>query len=946
MRDKYIDTGIKAVLVIVASLPIGYLLEPQVCGENTPGLLSYILQSTEQQPPVATTKKKVAPTTVTRRITTRKPRSIQRPAAAEEENTDDDDDGGITDDNEPDTTTIADRRSGEDEGKDKNTESEDDEEPADEGELVDIKKAKASFHDEGDIDKPVQEEHFKGQLSVSSWNSPKSLKQQLTSRIRIALTKTGINNISAFLADPANRLMLAQWQLLQSADMDGLAKLMHNRKAAESLTPLLNDLPWVSAFVYDGELKNADVALNMIYNMRQADPSMDGTMVESGSGVANPYMKRYIAAAVATEYARHNWYDLPVEKEGESPHSRRLAKLVGQYADGLAAERTARRRKGKKEAADPYKFARERYLFYASAWDEELLNSKFATTPNWLLRFICGWEGCSDYGTPTTMKWLIDNVSLPAEQYLSAHIKVDYLPTNIYTATLTGGTPAHMPSYYEPFDMLYPDNKAKEVRDIGGVCVQLSHFGAAAACANGIPALTMGEPGHCSYTVYHDGKWVPCNSFSETRTLASQYWDFETFTDLELLTKMYTQGQRTRDAQLICTLASVHHELRSDKNARLLYELAQVMQPLYLPLWNQYLSTMARTLRNKSDKALEINNFICEHLAPEHPQLCARYLEENIYPILLKSIRKPNDRLAAFLAYITNLKTNEKKDWDIDTILNLQYDALKSSTQHRQRYLEAICDHVQQNPDFVPALGWAISKVFMENRGLSNKYLKMVDEVIAKLSPDDPDEAIQRMAVQSAVIRAAEDMRVAMLSDPHFKGPRPEFCVELISKYSSDYRPADDDDQSKLPPFKSPSGHLISPGSIVMLSSYSKDRLQFASHASALTTDGGSISSEVGRNHQLTIELPKVSTIGRIVIIPTNGCSSYAEWFIETSTDGKKWDLLQKLPNELNEPSITIDIKHNFPRAKFVRIDSGGGIFMPGINFKAVLIYDNRKSAK
>lgn len=906
MFNLWVDRIYRAVLIFIVAAALGYVIEPLFFKNVPDKLIAKETRTRTTQKPKAENKDgKVKPT--------------KGELAADE--------GGNNDD----------KRVVESENDDREK-IEEHETKTDRGEMVDVKKVRLSLkEDEGDG--PVQEPPHIGKRTALQWTNPKLVKRQLAMNIRANLSKVGINNIIEFLKDKEVRLMLAQWQLLHSSDIDVLANLMRDKKVSESLAPLLNDLPWVSSFVYDGEFAHGEIALAMLYHLRQTDPNMDRDIIEDNSKVQIG-MKRRIAAAVAAEFARHGWHELATSApKAKSGRDRRVANLMGEYATDFARTRSNMPRQGKtnQRTQDPYCLARERYQYFARSWEKGMLNTSFGSTPGWLMRFICGWQGASKFGTVSTMEWLRDNIALPVEDYSSAHVFVPYLPTNKYGDSIFSGM------YYEPYDVLYPGNYSKEVRDVGGVCVQLSHFGAAAACSNGVPGLILAEPGHCAYAVYINGRWVPSNSYSENRMLGEKYWDMESFNDLELLSQMFSQGQRTRDAQLICSLAALFHEANDERNSRSLYEVSLAIQPLYLPLWNHYIDTIGPILKRRPKEAMVANEFLCSHLAPEHPELCSHYLEEYIYPLMLQSIRRPNERLKVFMSYIEHLKTNEKREWPMGEVLENHFAALGRQTHIRHQYIESICEMVQKHPSFVPAMGWAVNKALRENKVLSTKVLKMVDAALEGLSAQDKEQAPMRRALHASIIRAAEDIRAMLLQDSRIKWPRVEFCKQLVEKYSQEY--LDPNGKSSLPPFTSPGGNLISPGSIAMIDSYSADQDHFLQHAAAFTLQGGCIRSEKGAGRNLTIELPQASFIGGIVIIPFGGCGVYADWYVETSIDGKKWQLLQELPNELDEKSITINIKHSAPRAKFIRINSGGGVFLPGIDFKAVLVYDNHKSA-
>lgn len=889
--------GIMMWIFVLATVAffVGYYFEPQIMGEG-----GYVPIEPPEQSVTRKQTAKVKKTTDVKQVVQREDHHDRKDDSAEE-------DGDESED------------TGDDEGED----------------VIDLAKARRLIG-ESDGRGPAREEKYSGRLPANAWHNPKTLKRQLFSQLRSKLNRHGGKDVSALLKDPEARLMLAQWELLHRTNIDRLAAMFRNRKMVESLTPLLNDLRWVTSFVYDGELEEADVALAMVYHFRQHDPKMDMDVLHENSSV-EPGIKRRIAAAVAVEFARHHWYGGDHEERQMSKKEAKALQLMGEKnAANYRQIRSAKRAHGKQKE-DIYRLALERYFYFAQSWDEGLLNTDFGMLPGWLMRIVCGWKGDSAFGSPSTMRWLRDNTSVAVAQTKSMHSQVPYLPTNKY------GDSVHSEWYYQPYDALYPGNFAKEVRDVGGVCVQLSHYAAASACANGVPAMTLSEPGHCSYAVYINGEWVPSNTVSANRFLHVNYWDYESWNDLQMFTAMYQQGQRTRNTQMVCTLATMLADNKSGARARKLYELAVSMQPLYLPLWINYLETAGTQLKRNPNQFLELNELFCSTLAPEHPELCARYLMEHIYPAMLKPLHQPRKKLEAFLSYINHLNVNDKWEWDMETILELQYSELGKNPAVRHEYLESIANCVEKHPEFTPALGWAVSKAFDENQLLSKRMLAIVDKLLGQI-PEDDEHAASRRGLHGSVIRAAEYMSAKLLENPRIKWPSKKVCSELIAKHSEEYLQQGAGDTS-LPPFTPPEGTLISPGAIVMLSSHrAADQDSFTRHAAALTTQGGLIQSEQNNGSVLTLELTRASHIGGIVIVPTRGCAVYTDWFIETSVDGKKWEILQYLPNGESKPYVTVKVKHNQPNAKFIRINSGKGIFCPGIDFRAVLVYDNKNA--
>ena len=782
---------------------------------------------------------------------------------------------------------------------------------------------------EDDGRRPVNEEKFSGSLSVTSWHNPKAVERRLATQIRNKLRTVDRAKVMEFIMAPENRLMIAQWDMLHRCDLDALSKLMSDHKVANSLAPLLNDLPWVSSFVYDGENNKPEVALAMINHFRQVDPNMDRDVVED-TGDVKPGVKRRIASAVAVQFSRNQWYG-----EGRELTEKELKDMAD---TGTPAARGSSRRNKDKEKKDHFRLARERYLYFSKSWDDGLLHSKFGTLPDWLMHFVCGWksEMKSPFGSATSLRWQRDNVSAPARNFTGMAYQVEYLPLNVFGDTIFTSW------YYEPFSAIQPGLHSKVVRDVGGVCGSLSHFGASSAVANGVPAITMGEPGHCAYSVYLDGKWVPCNSISEKRGSHWSCWGMSTWSALQMYTAMYEDGQRTRNAQLICALGDLFAAKNSPNSALKLYEMSMTMQPLNNAVWMHYLETAAKSLRSPA-KYLGVNDYVCTSVAPTHPEMCAHYLKDIIYPSMLKALRTPKQKLIAFGSYFSHLDQNEKAEWDIEGMLDAQYESLGKANTFRESYFKMIAESVHKHPDFGVALSWALRRAYAESKNLGEKVRQMVDKLLAD-TPDDEENADTRTQMNAAVVRAAEESGLRTLNaNSRLNTRERDFYISLADTYSKDYLEADEG-AKPMPNFTAPGGNLISPGGLVMLDAYAPDQKIIAKHAAALTSTGGRISSEKGKHRKLIIELPKKSYIGGVVIVPASAtCGKYRDWFIETSADGKNWQLLQNLPDSSDKPCLVLDVKHNPPNAKFIRIDSGAEQNQ-GIDFQAILVYDNKKA--
>ncbi len=739
----------------------------------------------------------------------------------------------------------------------------------------------------------LNEADYQGDLPATAWGAPVSLEKQLSSRIRSGLKNRDIQSIQAFIAKPENRLMLAQWEVLHRADLKELSKVLKG-EAARDLAPLLNNLRWVSALAYDGELEKTEVVLAMIHHFRQVDPNMDKD-ANAEEGARPSMLKARTAAAVAVEFTRNGWYG-----EDKELTAKEIATMREQ---GIVLPK----RKGKGKA-DLYRLARERYLYLAESIDGELLNGGYAKLPDWLLHFVCGWKGNSPFGTASTMRWLRDNVSAPARFYEGMAYQVPYRPTNIF------GDSIHGAEYYQPFEPLYEGNFSKMTRDVGSVCGGLSHYGTSAACANGVPAFTMGEPGHCAYAVYINNKWVPCNSIGEEHHPHWSVWGESSWSALQMMTAMYQDGARTRDAQYVATIASVYADNRNAEHALDLYEMSAGMQPLYKPVLTYYIDTATDSLRSNARKWIGVNKFICESVAKNHPEMCSKFLMGKIYPAMFAHVRSDKHKMQAFRDFFGYLDTNQGGAWDIEPLLTQQYNSMGKAQARRLEYMKMVIDVGASKTDFSQAIAWAVRASAQEGKRMGEKVFEMATQAAANSSDKE--------LMDAAFIRAGEELGDAA----------------LVLKYSEPYLGK----QTEMPFFERPAGNLVSPEGYVVVDEPFEDQRIFTQHQAALTETGGFIRSRPGKHQPVTVVLPKVTPLGAVVIVPKGGCSEYRDWKVEISHDGKAWETLMHLPDSSEEKHVRVDVTGG-QKARYIRIDSGDKQEI-GIQFNAILVYDNTKA--
>ncbi|MBR2145518.1 MAG: hypothetical protein IJ956_08260, partial [Akkermansia sp.] len=348
---------------------------------------------------------------------------------------------------------------------------------------------------------PAPQKQAQPQLTTSKdWQNPAALRDKLGKQIEARLKGTDEAALKSFLQSPANRLLLANYALATAEILseqaytnfqNELQKQLDTRKnkleklekelpelggtavestrykinklkgeiagiEAEMKQPIrladvvkrprggkligliANDLGWIGDVVYSGECMMPGRMLNMLANMMERYTRM----------LPDDRLPRDIATATALEFARHGWSVDAACKRAE---------------------------------------------YFVRNWRQDRLHKIFDTLPLWQRRVVCGWKGDHSSGTPESFSWALYNVNVTDDRYTGCCWRCGYVLHNVY------GESVHGEPYYSAFEGMYTGRHHQFTQDVGGVCGSLSHFGASAACAAGVPALTMGEPGHCAY---------------------------------------------------------------------------------------------------------------------------------------------------------------------------------------------------------------------------------------------------------------------------------------------------------------------------------------------------------------------------------------------------------------------------------------------------------------
>ena len=304
-----------------------------------------------------------------------------------------------------------------------------------------------------------------------------------------------------------------------------------------------------------------------------------------------------------------------------------------------------------------------------------------------------GWAGEGGWGEDSLV-WLRDHVKLPVKDYIGACWQAPYRLENVF------GDSIHGRNYYAPFDKMV---HAERVRFVGGVCGSLSHYGATAARANGIPAITMGEPGHCAYAVRTArGEWTPAYSLSWERGLHTSLWGC-TWTQLVLQEKVLGEKYAADRSSLHLWQARA----LKDKNPDLAdkaYLLVLKAQPLGHPAWLEY----AAWLRDSRKlEPLQWKKFHDEALAalagyPEAAWEVIRIVETAV----MKDV--PADERIPFLLSFHNAIAGKDGPvmWALPRALDEQATLLGNPAAELEFFEQAVALHARSGSWLAPVVAW------------------------------------------------------------------------------------------------------------------------------------------------------------------------------------------------------------------------------------------------
>lgn len=338
---------------------------------------------------------------------------------------------------------------------------------------------------------------------TSAWKTPDKIRQTLAARITKSLPGLSTKQVTTFIKNPENLRLLLLYRLAEAetGSREGYAR--YNENLTKAVTQKLEAIAQLEKEV---SAKNGPEKTNAKYRLSCARKDLKVLQREAKYPADLSKCGKVLQAILSD----NEWME-QIAYSGELHNFTRVVQIIAAVAEGDAKAL----RKGVERdttTAIALEYARcggkltaavERAQYFLKYQRQGRLNSSFDTLPIHQRRVVCGWKHDHRAGTIKAFEWALDNMHLPDWQYPASCWRCGYILDNVYGDSIHG---AH---YFAPWEGVYTDNHMILTKEVGGVCGGLSHFGAASACANGVPALTAGEPGHCAYIVLINGHWTP-----------------------------------------------------------------------------------------------------------------------------------------------------------------------------------------------------------------------------------------------------------------------------------------------------------------------------------------------------------------------------------------------------------------------------------------------------
>ncbi len=538
-----------------------------------------------------------------------------------------------------------------------------------------------------------------------------------------------------------------------------------------------------------------------------------------------------------------------------------------------------------------------RYKFFQKQEKKGLLHPNYVNLKPWELRFVVSipqqdWDDAS-------YEFAAKGINMPWDKYGISCWAAVYTDPSKFGDTVQGG------AYNLPYAN---ESWAEATLRNGGVCGAMSHLGAIAAMAHGIPAYTCGQPGHCAYGVRPErGKWI--GGFGgPDGGMHNHIFGRQAPTSYNLMEAVLGDDKKVAWAYRKSFCARALEALGKDAEAEKMWKSALKDSPMH-PFFRAPLHAL---MVKRGVSPAECYEYLVKEMLPHYDGhgVAAMDATENLADVIKEMSEK--QQLAIYKMEQEALATTPSS-WAIklDQLVQKQADALQSD-KSRQKYLEDMFSVHMSKGDgtaFGQLLEWAVKTYVSTEEGsrIFNKAFAKAAESAGggdAASGESLEARNKKMteAYNKAIV-AAEQARSA----PAFQA----LTQGALALSKSDYKDATLQKMGELAG-KPAKGALMR---ISTTSNFDSPML----HAGMMTPDGGKSHTSKEKMPTFIVELQKHSHTTGCIIRKTNGNEGrMRKAIVSTSEDGATWFERATVDNMPKEWVV------KFPdgtRAKWVKVE-------------------------
>lgn len=501
-----------------------------------------------------------------------------------------------------------------------------------------------------------------------------------------------------------------------------------------------------------------------------------------------------------------------------------------------------------------------RYNFFQK--NASRMHPNYKNLRPWELRFTVGipqqdWDDES-------FEWALENINLPWDRYDYACWAAVYTGTSYFGDSVQGGM------YNYPYADI---SWAEATHRNGGVCGAMSHLGCVAAMAHGIPAFTVGQPGHCAYGFrLKRGDWR--GGFGgPDGGMHNRIFGNQAPTSYLLMETVFKDDAKIEKAYRHSYCAKALEAMGDVDGAIAMWKKTLDISPLH-PFFRASLHKLMKQKKYSSD---EVYTYLSD-LIPMYKK--NGFAAVNVTADLKDEIAgMTDDQKADLYGKMHKMIAGTPSSWavKVEDIMKAQSESLKDASA-REKYLSALfATHMgaEDATTFGQVLEWAV-KTYVEG-GQEEIFSKAFSKAAASAGTSgkaDAEQVKKMTAAYSKAIIAAEQARSA----PAFKS-----LTEAAQKVCG-----------KCPVDIALKGAAELPGkpaeaAMFRISTTSQYDAP-AWHINITTPTGGKCHTAKEEKPHMIVELPKRESLTGCIIRKTDGNEGrMTKATVYTSEDGATW---------------------------------------------------------